>query len=170
MRCLRSCSFFPMVFGEGRGGKSWYLSYCLWPFSKFKDGFWLHLFACQPKLSTGHMAELWCNSLLYQLCVFYLNKDKNFQNLCRFKGKWMYQKYSQTCTGIWFSRNAVSDLNQLLFESLDLKYVLSCFPLCMSESSLLLWTMFLFVVLISDRVLPPPEEAVVLNFCNWTCA
>lgn len=132
MRCLRSCSFFPMVFGEGRGGKSWYLSYCLWPFSKFKDSFWLHLFACQPKLSTGHMAELWCNSLLYQLCVFYLNKDKNFQNLCRFKGKWMYQKYSQTCTGIWFSRNAVSDLNQLLFESLDLKYVLSFFPLCQS--------------------------------------
>lgn len=43
----------------------------------------MHLFTRSPKFSKGHMAKLWCNPLLLQLCVFYLNKDeKKFVNLC----------------------------------------------------------------------------------------
>lgn len=139
MQCFRNGLIFLMLFRKR--GKSCNLSYWSWSYSKFKDSFWMHLVTCPPKFSKGHMAKLWCNSLLLQLCVFYLNEDENkLVNLCRFKGKWMsYILSEQTCTGrVVFFRNAVNDLKWLFFQ-VDLIWNMLCsISLYMSESKLLL--------------------------------
>lgn len=74
----------------------------------------------------------------------------------------------KTCIGHLFSRKEVSDLNLIFIKLLDLKYAVLF--LSMSESSLLYRLFLFFLIFTSDRVLPPSKEAVVLNFCNWTCA
>lgn len=151
-----------------KGGKSCNSSYFSWSYSKFKDNFWMHLFTRSPKSSKRHMAKLWCNSLLLQLCVFYLNKDeKKFVNLCQFEGKWMsYILSKQTCTGhLFFFRNSVSDLIWLFFH-VDLIWNMLCsIFLYMSESNLLLWTTCFISssFLLLTEFSHPPKETVVLN-------